>query len=114
MSRSRWKSHTPFGRFDNFVCYFSNKKSRTAANQCFRTKNKHYLQALKTILITYVENPDEDFYNDIERAETKLMKKLRECSDTWDFASDGLKQYRGRKDWWREIDDEEWNSYARK
>ena len=114
MSRSYWKSHTPFGRFDNFVCYFSNKKSRTAANQCFRTKNKQYLTILKALLTTYVENPDEEVYNNLEVAETKLLNKLRECSDTWDFASDGLKQYRGRKDWWREIDDEEWNKYKRK
>ena len=114
MSRSRWKSHTPFGRFYNFVCYFSNKKSRTAANQCFRSKNKHYLKALKTLLTTWIDYPDDECYNNIDIAETKLMKKLRECSDTWDFASDGLKQYRGRKDWWREIDDKEWNSYARK
>lgn len=114
MSRSRWKSHTKFGRFGNFVCYFSNKKSRTAANQCFRTKNKHYLKKLAKLLSAYAENPEEDFYNDVDKAESKLMKRLRECSDTYDFDSDGLKQYQGRYDWWREYSDEEWNAYARK
>ena len=114
MSRSKIKSTTKYGRFDNFVYYSSNKKSRTAANQSFRTKNKQYLNVLKTLLTTWVEYPDDECFNNIDKAETKLLKKLRECSDIWDFASDGLKQYRGRKDWWREIDDEEWNSYARK
>ena len=114
MSRSRWKSHTKFGRFGNFVCYFSNKKSRREANQRFRTKNKHYLKTLKTLLTTWIEYPDDEYYNNIDKAETKLLNRLRECSDTWDFDSDGLKGYYPRKDKWREYSDEEWDAYARK
>ena len=110
MSRSRWKSHTKHGRFDNFICYFSNKKSRTLANQCFRTKNKQHLKMLEYFLKTSKSYIQEDDYDDLPNIETKFLNKLRECSDTYDFSSDGLKQYLRRKDW----DSKEWDSYARK
>ena len=93
MSRSYWKSTTNNSRFGSCVYYFSNKKSRREANQRFRTKNKHYLKILKTLLTTWVEYPDDECYNNIDKAETKLLNRLRECSDTWDFDSDGLKGY---------------------
>lgn len=99
MSRSRWKSHTKFGRFSNFVCYFSNKKSRTLANQKFRTINKK-------ILRKYLSDPNI--------TDDEFLYRLRECSNVWDFDSDGLKHYMRRDEYCGEIDDAEWNSYKRK
>lgn len=112
MSRSRWKSHTKHGRFGNFVCYFSNKKDRTLANQRFRTRNKQEIKRLFNYLYptsAYLNEWDaEDIFLD------RFLYHIRECSDTWDFSSDGLKGYYSRKNKWREYTDEEWNAYARK
>lgn len=118
MSRSRIKSTTNFGRFDNFVYYFSNKKSRTAANQSFRTKNKQHLKVLEDFLKTSPSYIQENDYDDLPNIETRFLNKLKECSDTWDFDSDGLKQYirrydklrPGEEDW----TDEEWAKFTRK
>lgn len=112
MSRSRWKSHTKHGRFDSYVCYFSNKKDKRIANQCFRSKNKHEIKRLFNYLYRtsdYLNEWDaEDVFTD------RFLYNIRACSDTWGFSSDGLKHYVRRKGWWREINDEEWNRFARK
>lgn len=118
MSRSKIKSTTKYGRFGNFVCYFSNKKSRTTANQKFRTKNKNHLKKLIKYLGSMPDYCQEIEYDDLPNIETTFLNKLRECSDVWDFASDGLKQYfkrydklcPGEEDW----TDEEWEKFTRK
>lgn len=61
----------------SWVCYFSNKKSKRAANQKFRTKNK---SIIKRLLNEHIDDMDGiDFHN-----------KVREVMDNWDFSSDGL------------------------
>jgi hypothetical protein len=67
MSRSRKKP------YDCYVCYFSNKKDKQIANRKFRRINKIYVKV----------NPD------------KLKYHLKEVSDTYDFASDGLASWMG-------------------
>lgn len=90
MSRSRWKSHTKFGRFDSHVYYFSNKKDKRMANRKFRRHIK---------CLTKLDEGDI------------VYPIMRELSNTYDFASDGLKHYIERR---KEIDDKEWDSFARK
>lgn len=76
MARSKKKN--PFW---SDVCYFSNKKSRTFANQCLRTETK---RTLKKIM-------------DGEDPDTIEFKQLREVSDVWNFDSDGLPWYHDLK-----------------
>lgn len=76
MSRSVWKSFSKKGAFINYVCYFSNKKSRSLANRKFRSKSKDRLKR------DYKFNNLENHIN---------FTKLRECSNVYD--SDGLKYY---------------------
>lgn len=108
MSRSYWKSTTDKSRFDNFVSYFSNKKSRTEANQSFRTKNKQHLKMLEYFLKTSKSYIQEDDYDDLPNIETTFLNKLKECSDVWDFASDGLKEYFERHE---NCSDADWKKY---
>lgn len=58
------------------ACYFSNKKDKTIAHKHFRAKEK---EEMRNIL------DDED----------KLPIRMREVSNTWEFSSDGLAQYKG-------------------
>lgn len=67
MSRSYKKPYA------SWVCYFSNKKDKRIANRKFRRINKVFTKI------------------DLK----KLKYKLREVSDTWNFASDGLASYVG-------------------
>lgn len=110
MSRSRWKSHTKHGRFGAICTYSSNKKSKIEANQTFRSKNRQELRRLFNYLYStsdYLNDADDVFID-------RFLYNIRECSDTWDFASDGLKHYCSRYNRWREYSDEEWDAYARK
>ena len=92
MSRSH-KYHT-FGT----VCGGSNKKDKKIANKKFRRTN--------TLAVKYNLN--------------KLLYKLRECSNTYNFNTDGLAYYMNPKDWrkfriWREaLSDEELKEVYRK
>ena len=79
------------------ICRGRNKKDKRIANRKFR---RHNNLAIK-------HNLD------------KLLYKLRECSDTWDFPTDGLAYYQNPKRWrrfryWRDISDEEFNEFYRK
>ena len=67
MSRSYKKPYA------SYVCYFSNKKDKRRANRKFRRFNKIFSRV----------NPE------------KLKYKLKEVSDVWIFASDGLARYVG-------------------
>ena len=67
MSRSYKKPYA------SYVCYFSNKKDKRIANRIFRRINKIFLKT----------NQD------------KLKYRLKEVSDTYSFASDGLASYVG-------------------
>lgn len=91
MSRSH-KYH-PFAT----VCGGSNKKDKRIANRKFRRINN----------LAIKHNLD------------KLLYKLRECSDTWTFNTDGLAYYQDPKEWkrfrmWKEISDEELKEIYRK
>lgn len=68
MSRSYRKPYT------SYACYFSNKEDKRIANRLFRHINKQLLKL----------NPD------------KLKFSLKEISNVWDFASDGLVFYIGK------------------
>ena len=73
MSRSR--KHSPC---TNVVIYRSNKKDKVNAHRAFRAKERHRM-----------------IHGGL------LPMRLREVSDTWDFASDGLA-------WWHtDIDEKE-------
>lgn len=79
------------------ICRGRNKKDKRIANRKFR---RHNNLAIK-------HNLD------------KLLYKLRECSDTWDFPTDGLAYYQNPKRlrrfrYWRDISDEEFNEFYRK
>ena len=65
MSRS-FKKHP----FTAVCCYFSNKKDKIIANRLFRRISKQRLKLDKDPLYS-----------------------LKECSDTWNFESDGLASY---------------------
>lgn len=58
------------------VCYFSNKKDKRMANKKFRRLNKILLKI----------NSD------------RLKYRLREISNVWNFASDGLAHYVGNSE----------------
>ncbi len=75
MSRSRHSRHVP-GYYQSWVCYFSNKKDKQKANRLFRRRN-NILAHQATI-----SGDDEEF-----------LHNIRETSDVWDFASDGLAEY---------------------
>lgn len=62
--------------FASYVCYFSNKKDKRRANRTFRRFNKILLKA----------DPE------------KLLSKLKEVSDVWNFSSDGLAYYVGNSE----------------
>lgn len=72
MSRS-YKKHPSI----NYVCYSSNKKDKRIANRRLRRFNKQVIQSLSNGR-TYLED------------ETEHFKILREVSNTYNFASDGL------------------------
>lgn len=59
----------------SWVIYKSNKKDRTLANKIFRAKSKNRIR-----------NGKEPLYS------------LRECSDVWNFNSDGLPRWRNKVD----------------
>ena len=91
MSRSH-KYHT-FGT----MCRGRNKKNKRLANRKFRRVNN----------LAIKHNLD------------KLLYKLKECSDTWNFPTDGLAYYQNPKEWkrfrrWREVSDEELKEMYRK
>ena len=89
MSRSR-KYH-PFAP----VCGGSNKKDKRLANRKFRRINN----------LAVKHNLD------------KLLYKLKECSDTWNFNTDGLAYYQNPKErfrMWRDMSDEEIKEIYRK
>lgn len=83
MSRS-YKYHSFFT-----ICKGRNKKAKRAANRLFR---RHNNLAIK-------HNID------------KLLYRLRECSNVWDFPTDGLAYYQDMKMWKRfrnnQLSDEE-------
>ena len=86
MSRSR-KYHT-FAT----ICKGRNKKDKRIANRKFRRINN----------LAIKHNLD------------KLLYKLKECSDTWNFPTDGLAYYQNPKKWkrfryWRDMSDKELN-----
>lgn len=90
MSRSYKKPYA------NWVCYFSNKKDKRIANQRFRSRNKHILKKIKELLdydSSYVYEPWD--YDTLDNTQGRLIHRVRECSDVWDFASDGLAHYVG-------------------
>lgn len=79
------------------ICRGRNKKDKRIANRKFRRINN--------LAIKY--NLD------------KLLYRLRECSDTWNFPTDGLAYYQDPKKWkrfrmWRDISDEELKEIYRK
>lgn len=91
MSRSH-KYHT-FGT----ICKGRNKKDKRIANRRFR---RHNNLAIK---------------HNIDR----LLYRLRECSNVWDFSTDGLAYYQDPKKlkrfrMWRDISDEELKEMYRK
>lgn len=91
MSRSH-KYHT-FGT----ICRGRNKKAKRTANRKFRRINN----------LAIKHNLD------------KLLYKLKECLDTWDFPTDGLAYYQNPKEWkkfrmWRDMSDEELKEIYRK
>lgn len=91
MSRSH-KYHT-FGT----ICGGRNKKDKRIANRRFR---RHNNLAIK---------------HNIDR----LLYRLRECSNVWNFPTDGLAYYQDPKKWkrfrmWRDISDEELKEMYRK
>ena len=79
------------------ICRGRNKKDKRIANRKFRRINN----------LAIKHNLD------------KLLYKLKECSDTWDFPTDGLAYYQNPKRWkrfrmWKEVSDEELNEIYRK
>lgn len=79
------------------ICRGRNKKDKRIANRKFRRINN----------LAIKHNLD------------KLLYKLKECSDTWDFPTDGLAYYQNPKRWkrfryGREVSDEELNEIYRK
>lgn len=79
------------------ICRGRNKKDKRIANRKFRRINN----------LAIKHNLD------------KLLYKLKECSDTWDFPTDGLAYYQNPKMWkrfimWKEVSDEELNEIYRK
>lgn len=91
MSRSH-KYHT-FGT----MCRGRNKKDKRLANRKFRRINN----------LAIKHNLD------------RLLYRLRECSNTWNFPTDGLAYYQDPKKWkrfrmWREVSDEELKEMYRK
>lgn len=79
------------------LCGGSNKKDKRIANRKFRRINN----------LAVKHNLD------------KLLYKLRECSNTWNFTTDGLAYYQNPKEWkrfrmWREVSDEELKEMYRK
>ena len=100
MSRS-YKKHPSI----NYVCYFSNKKDKRIANRRLRRSNKQIIQSnMSYSKDFYPDGPDmfdELFINPLwydwweqwpieENLGHSDFKKLREVSDTYNFASDGL------------------------
>lgn len=88
MSRS-YKKHPSI----NYVCYFSNKEDKKQANRKMRRVNK---QIIKDNM-SYSKELDFDdwgdgwYYYPIElHLDNSDFKKLREVSNTYNFASDGL------------------------
>lgn len=72
------------------ICRGRNKKDKRIANRKFRRINN----------LAVKHNLD------------KLLYRLKECSDTWNFPTDGLAYYQNPKEWkrfrmWRDISDEE-------
>lgn len=88
MSRS-YKKHPSI----NWVCYFSNKKDKQQANRKLRRSNKQVIQSLSNGR-TYLEDGlDGDWWeypSVVQLDGAKMFKILREVSDTYNFASDGL------------------------
>ena len=79
------------------ICGGSNKKDKRLANRRFRRINN----------LAVKHNLD------------KLLYKLKECSNTWNFRTDGLAYYQDPKEWkrfrmWRDMSDEELNEIYRK
>jgi len=78
------------GGFTSFVGYTSNKEDKVLANKRLRHRNNQILRDI----------------HDIDKlVEDKFpLMTLREVSDVWDFASDGLqhyKDYNGSRYGWR-------------
>lgn len=96
MSRS-YKKHPSI----NYVCYFSNKKDKRIANRRLRRFNKQVIQSLSNGR-TYFEDGDEftdldewahdwwEYPSVCQLDEAEHFKILREVSNTYNFASDGL------------------------
>lgn len=113
MSRS-YKKHP---EFRNYVCYFSNKKSRTRANRKLRHRNRQIIRTIgkeKILMPDYQDIIDYRIWDehpeytcqiewDWEYAVGELCNAdfhtLREVSDVWCFDSDGLAVYYGVPDW---------------
>lgn len=112
MSRSRWKSHTKHGTFDSVATYFSNKKDKRIANQCFRSRNKQIAKEVRKLMDYQWSYTDGFDYDDIHMF--PFLYHIRECSDVWGFQSDGLKRYYKRKGSWYKYSDEDWDKLARK
>lgn len=98
MSRSH-KYHT-FGT----ICGGRNKKDKRIANRRFR---RHNNLAIKHNNLAIKHNID------------RLLYRLRECSDVWDFSTDGLAYYQDPKKlkrfrMWRDISDWELKEIYRK
>lgn len=79
------------------ICRGRNKKYKRIANRKFRRVNN----------LAIKHNLD------------KLLYRLRECSDTWNFPTDGLAYYQNPKEWkrfryWRDMSDEELKEIYRK
>lgn len=76
-------------------CYFSNKKDKIIANRLFRRISKHRIKLGKDPLYS-----------------------IRECSDTWNFSSDGLAYYHPKSYYNRLLDrgytQEDINNFYRK
>lgn len=91
MSRSR-KKHPSM----SWVCYSSNKKSKQNANRVFRHTNKQIIRSAmsydKLIEEYWTDEYDLEEYDfwPIETLCDSNFKKIREVSNTYDFASDGL------------------------
>ena len=96
---SRSIKHSPFW---SVVSYFSNKKDRTIANQKMRAANKQIIRNCKSH--NKIVEPDDGLDDDlseiypVEELDNSNFKTLREVSNTYSFASDGLPWYHNLKE----------------
>lgn len=100
------------------ACYFSNKIDKKLANRALRHKNKQIIrncgkekQLVSDIfdwewcdylpINEKMKFPNLDWYWEFSVSVlcNADFKTLREVSDVWDFASDGLAYYHGEPDW---------------